>query len=190
MQSGPVTDQRPTRRSSRTARPVRAALTLCVLAGCGPARDPDPPPGDVELVVGSAPETGMGFEAMPGAATLRPGAQGGFHVWVSYRVKGGSGPFNAGHTVRRAADGKLLSRGERRLELGAAGDDGWRQSEAATPAFLCPTPLGLNAIDVDAVFEVTLFDERAAAVAKQQVTTKLECPSGDQADFCRQICKG
>lgn len=140
-------------------------------------------------MVGSAPEAGTGFEAMPGAATLRPGSQGGFHVWVSYRVKGGAGPYKADHTVRRASDGKLLSRGERRLELGAAGDDGWRQSEAATPAFLCPTPLGVSAIDVDAVFEVTLFAE-GVAVAKQQVKTRLECPTDDQAAFCRQICMG
>lgn len=167
---------------------MRAALALCVLAACGPPEQP--PAAGVELVIGSAPEAGQGFEAMPGAATLRPGAQGGFHVWVSYRVKGGAGPFKAQHTVRREADGKLLSRGERRLVLGAAGDDGWRQSEAATPAFLCPTPLGVNAIDEDAVFEVTLLADEGVELVKRQVKTKLQCPVGDQADFCQRICKG
>lgn len=156
------------------------------MAACGPPPDP----ATVELVVGSAPEAGLGFEEMPGAATLRPGAQGGFHVWVSYRVKGKTGPFKALHTVRREVDAKLLSRGERRLELGTAGDDGWRQSDAATPAFLCPTPLGLNAIDEDVVFEVRLLGEDGVELAKQQVKTKLQCPVGDQAEFCQRICKG
>jgi hypothetical protein len=132
----------------------------------------------------------MGFVDMPGAATLVPGAQGGFHVWLSYRVKGAEGAIKASHTVRRESDGKLLSRGERRLEVGAAGEGEWWQSETATPAFLCPTPLGVSVIDVAAVFQVTLTDEAGEELATQQVKTQLVCPTDSQAEFCQRICKG
>lgn len=166
---------------------MRWLLALWVAAACGPG--PDPMPSTVELELGSSPAAGMGFEAMPGAATLTPGAQGGFHVWLSYRVKGADGVVKAAHTVRRESDGKLLSRGERKLEVsGAEGE--WWQSEAATPTFLCPTPLGVSVIDVHAVFEVTLLGEDGGELVKQQVKTQLVCPTDGQAEFCQRICTG
>jgi hypothetical protein len=132
----------------------------------------------------------MGFEPMPAAATLVPGAQGGFHVWLSYRIKGADGAVKASHTVRRESDGKLLSRGDRRLEVADAGTDGWWQSDSATPAFLCPTPLGVSVIDEHAVFEVNLFAEDGSELATQQVKTQLVCPTDAQAAFCMSICQG
>lgn len=167
----------------------RSLLVLVAVTACGP--QVPPPPGEYELALGSAPVTGMGFEPMPGAATLAPGAQGGFHVWLSYRVKGAeAATFKAAHTVRRESDGRLLSRGERKLEVSAPAEDGWWQSEAATPTFLCPTPLGVSVVDVDAVFEVKLLDGGGAELSVQQVKTKLVCPTDGQADFCQRICQG
>ncbi len=168
---------------------MRLALALCLAAACGGPGPPDSGNTGVELTLGSALADGTGFAAMPAEATLVPGAQGGFHVWLSYRVKGAEGSLKAAHTVRREDDGKLLSRGERRLDVTAV-EAGWWQSETATPAFLCPTPLGVSVIDVDVVFEVTLLDAAANELVKQQVKTKLKCPTDAQADFCQRICKG
>ena len=111
---------------------MKRLLVLGVLMACG--RVPDPMNPAVELELGTASSTGMGFLDMPAAATLVPGAQGGFHVWVSYRIKGASGTVKANHTVRRESDGKLLSRGERKLEVGAVGEGELWESELATPA--------------------------------------------------------
>ena len=167
---------------------MRWLLVLGLAVACD--RVPEPPATEVELELGSAPAAGFGFTDMPGVATLMPGSQGGFHVWLSYRVKGAQGEVKASHTVRRESDGKLLSRGERRLEVSAEGDAGWWQSEAATPAFLCPTPLGVSVIDVPAVFQVVLTGEDGAELATQQAKTQLQCPTDGQAEFCQQICKG
>lgn len=173
---------------------MKRALVLLVVAGaCGPGNPPPPPPpSQCELTLGSAPTGGTGFAEMPLAATLVPGAQGGFHVWLSYRIKGAgeAGVLKAAHTVRREADGKLFSRGERRLELSAPGADGWWESDLATPAFLCPTPIGVSVIGEQAIFEVTLFAEDGTEMAKQQVRSQLTCPTGGQAEFCQRICTG
>jgi len=169
---------------------MRLALALCLTAACGISPRPDAGGLEVELELGSAAPAGTGFTPMPAEATLVPGAQGGFHVWLSYKVKGTEGAVKAAHTVRREGDGKLLSRGERRLEVAAVEEGGWWQSDGATPAFLCPTPLGVSVIDVSAIFEVTLFSEDARELVKQQVKTQLKCPTDGQADFCQRICKG
>ena len=168
-----------------------SGVALLSLVACGRGGGPIDPPPTCELELGTAGQGGTGFEAMPLAATLVPGAQGGFHVWLSYRIKGAApGAVKAAHTVRRESDGKLLSRGDRKLEVGAGAGDGWWQSEGATPAFLCPTPLGVSVIDEHAVFEVTLLAEDGSEMAKRQVKTQLVCPTDGQAAFCQNICKG
>jgi hypothetical protein len=163
---------------------IRAlASALLFAAACGR-------PEQCHLALGSAPQGGSGFQAMPLDATLVPGAQGGFHVWLGYRIQGAPpGTVTASHVVRRERDGKLLSRGERRLELGPGAADGWWQSDAATPAFLCPTPLGVSVIGETATFEVKL---RAGGVdlATDSATARLLCPQDAQADFCTRICQG
>ena len=168
-------------------KPLRATLLLALFAGCG--RPPDP--GACELALGTAAGDGVTFADMPAAATLTPGAQGGFHLWLDYRIKNAPmGAVTAAHTVRREPDGKLLSRGERKLEVGVAGDDGWWLPDAATPAFLCPTPLGVSVIDTPAVFEVTLTDADGNILATEQAHTRIECPDDAQKDFCLRVCAG
>lgn len=165
------------------------AYVVLVTVACGTGGDK----GDagLELQLGTADATGTMFADMPAAATLTPGAQGGFHVWLSYRLKNVVGhELRALHVVRRESDGKLLSRGERLLEPGEVAQGEWWQSEMATPAFLCPTPLGVSVIDETAVFEVTVNGEDGAPLATQQVKTRLTCPTDGQAQFCQQICKG
>jgi hypothetical protein len=158
-------------------------VALLVSAACGP-------PQQCELSIGTAGAGGVGFATMPLTATLVPGAQGGFHVWLGYRVKDGDGTLTASHEVRRVRDGQLLSRGQRRLVLDGAASDGWWQSDMATPAFLCPTPLGVSVIDETATFEVKLLDSTGAELARDSVTTKLSCPTDAQADFCARVCAG
>lgn len=164
-----------------------STVAVVLFAACG--KGPDPSVSELQL--GTAAEGGVGFVEMPLAATLTPGAQGGFHVWLSYRIQNApTGTLKAAHTVRRESDSKLLSRGERKLEVGIAGDDGFWTSDLATPAFLCPTPLGVSVIDVPAVFEVTLTDEDGKELDVQQVKTTLTCPDDAQKDFCLRICAG
>ena len=162
-----------------------AVLAMAVLAGCNP-----PDPGACELALGTAPEGGTGFSEMPLEAEMTPGGQGGFHVWLAYRIKNAPlGTVKAAHEVRRASDGKLLSRGERKLDVGLADGDGWWQSDTATPAFLCPTPLGVTVIDLPATVEVTLTDAQGATLDTQTVSTRLVCPAA-QKDSCVRICTG
>ena len=163
-----------------------AALAVLVLAGCGKPIDP----AAGELALGTSPQDGTGFAEMPLEAQMTPGAQGGFHVWLAYRIKNAPlGTLKAAHQVRRASDGKLLSRGERKLEVGVPGDDGWWQSDTATPVFLCPTPLGVTVIDLAATIEVTLTDSDGSTFDTQTVSTKLVCPAA-QLDSCQRICTG
>ena len=163
------------------------AIAALALAACGPPPEPLP----CELELGTADATGAKFAPMPAAVTLTPGAQGGFHVWLDYRIKDApAGTVTAAHTVRRESDGKLLSRGERKLTVGAAGEGGWWESDAATAAFLCPTPLGVSVIDVQAVFEATLTDADGRTLATQQARTQLQCPADAQNEFCLRVCAG
>ena len=50
-----------------------------------------------------------GFTTLDGDITLVPGGQGGFHVWVKYRVTGaGAEDVLAHYTARRISDGRLI----------------------------------------------------------------------------------
>jgi hypothetical protein len=149
-------------------------------------------PCQLELGTATPDAGGVGFAEMPAEATLVPGAQGGFHIWVSYRVKGAAPgtTLTASHTVRRVSDMKLLSRGSRKLDIETLGQDGWWQSDTATPAFLCPAPLGVSIIDEHAIFEVILTSSDGTEMGRQLVETQLKCPTDGQADFCMRICTG
>ncbi|HEX2551855.1 MAG TPA: hypothetical protein VHK64_09710 [Nocardioidaceae bacterium] len=165
----------------------RAALAVVLLAGCGKGHV-DPPA--CELALGTALQSGTGFVEMPLETEMTPGGQGGFHVWLAYRIKNApEGSLKASHEVRRESDGKLLSRGDRKLEVTGYDDDGWWTSDTATPAFLCPTPLGVTVIDLPATIDVTLSDADGNTLATQRVSTKLVCPAA-QLDSCQRICTG
>src|SRR5215208_2424513 len=134
------------------ARLAVAAAALVGVAGAACAADPDGPPAvyDAELLAGGADEYGDGFIELPDYSDvdLVPGAQGGFHVWVNVRVHGIEGPVVIEREARRVNDGALVLRGvEQPLDVPTDAMEDWWESPTGTPAFMCPTPIGLSILD-------------------------------------------
>ena len=158
-----------------------AALAL----GCGAVA-----PTPASVTVQSAAADGMTSEPLTGSSTLTAGAQGGFHVWVSLRLKGVKpGPVRVKHTIRRAQDGVLFSTAERTLEVGPAAADGTWEALPAWPAFMCPSPVGLNVIGVPTVIKLEVTTMDGAPIASGASNTTFACPAA-QSDFCVRICSG
>jgi hypothetical protein len=166
-----------------------AFVVAAALAGCGGPGAP--PPGNVTLMLGSAMLDGSGFVPLAGDQTLVSGAQGGFHVWVKYRVRGmAPATLTVQRTSRRVSDNALILNSDGSLDVGAAGPDGWWQLDHALPNFICPTPLGVNVIDEPLLFDVALHDDKGELVAKSHAEATVHCPSGSEGDLCRRICSG
>jgi len=167
---------------------VRAALIAIVaLAGCGGAT-PAPTPGSVTL--GTAALDGTGFLPLEGDQPLVPGSQGGFHVWLKYRVSGmAPGRVEVKRTVRRVSDDRLLLQADGTQDLGDEAVGYW-ETPNAIPSFMCPSPLGVNIIGERAVFDLVILDERGNKLGEASAEATAHCPGGDQAAFCQQICSG
>ena len=119
------------------------------------------------LTLGTAATDGSGFEALGGDATLVPGAQGGFHIWLKYRISGMAPETVKVHREsRRVSDDALVLLADGSVDVGAAGEDGWWQLPAAQPSFMCPTPIGIGVIDERMVFEVTHHDRGGRAAGE------------------------
>ncbi|MGZ3405237.1 MAG: hypothetical protein ACXVAN_02255 [Polyangia bacterium] len=167
------------------------ALTVALLvAGCGGGTHP--PPGDAMLALGGAAASdGSGFVPLGGDQTLVPGAQGGFHVWLKYRVAGmAPEKVHVHRETRRVSDDALVLLADGTQDVGAADADGWWELPAALPSFMCPTPIGISVIDERMVFDVTLTTLDGAPLAKSSAEATVHCPTDDQAAFCAHICSG
>ncbi len=167
-----------------------AAVALaCALAGCGGSTPQ--PHGDAMLALGSAAVDGTGFLPLDGDQTMVPGAQGGFHVWLKYRVAGmAPGRIHVHRESHRVSDDALVLLTDGTQDVGAAGSDGWWELPTALPSFMCPTPIGINVIDEAIEFEVTLTTSDGAPLARSSAQATVHCPSGDEAAFCAKICSG
>jgi hypothetical protein len=168
--------------------PMRWWFTIAIaFAGCGGPGQPPPPTmqAQVELSDQNGAPVTDGQDV-----TLVAGAQGGFHVWLSYRVEGmAAGEVVLERTAHRLSDDQLVLRSSTTIELGAPGDDGWYASPAPLPMFMCPSPVGLSVIDVPIQFELSFGSRDGTPLASQSVTLVPHCP--DQAStFCQQICSG
>ena len=108
----------------------------CALCGCG-GGGVQPPPGDAMLTVGTAAAVdGSGWAELAGDATLVPGAQGGFHIWLKYRVAGMAPEKVKVHREsRRVSDDALVLLTDGTQDVGAAAGDGWWELPAALPSF-------------------------------------------------------
>ncbi len=160
-----------------------------LLAGCGGAKPP--PMGDAMLALGSAAVDGTGFLPLGGDQTMVPGAQGGFHVWLKYRVAGmAPGKIKVHRESHRVSDDALVLLTDGEQDVGTAGADGWWELPMALPSFMCPTPIGINVIDEAIEFEVTLTTSDGAPLARSSAQATVHCPSGDEAAFCAKICSG
>lgn len=177
-----------------------------VAGGCGPggpdagadaspdaSPDAGPDAGVARIEAGTADLAGNGFVPIADGsdATLIPGAQSGFHVWLSVRVHGVAGELRIERAARRQRDGALVFRGlAQRLDVPEAALDAWWESPVASPAFMCPSPIGIQVFDEALVFEVRLLDRTDAIVAEDTLVLVPRCPTSEQEAFCRSICAG
>jgi hypothetical protein len=173
---------------------MRGALVIVavsLVAGCG-GGGTKPPPGNAMLALGGATAVdGSGYVALGGDQTLVPGAQGGFHVWLKYRVAGmAPEKVHVHRETHRVSDNALVLLADGTQEVGAADADGWWELPTALPSFMCPTPIGISVIDQRIVFDVTLTTIDGAPLAESTAEVTVHCPTGDQAAFCANICSG
>lgn len=167
---------------------LAAALALLALAGCCGAA---PPSGTAMVLLGGTAPDGSGFSPLGGDQILVAGAQGGFHVWLKYRVAGmAPATVRVHREAHRASDDALVLRTDGTQDIGPAGPDGWWELPAALPSFMCPTPIGVNVIDERIRFDVTLTTADGAPLGAGDAEATVHCPTDGQADFCRRICAG
>ena len=168
------------------------ALLTAAAPGCGGEGDPvDPGPSDLQA--GTARTDGTGFvEIADGAdAELVAGAQGGFHVWVNYRVIGASGPLDLVREARRTEDGAaILVNAEVPVDVPDDAMLDWWESPTAVPSFMCPTPIGVAVVDHEVRIQIRLLSETDELLGEDTVTVVPRCPTGDNEEWCYRICSG
>ncbi len=149
---------------------------ILLLIACGGAASP------ISLELSGANDDGSGFLALGGDAHLVRGAQGGFHVWLKYRVKGL--PDEQVHVIRSAvrSDGKTVLNALPLVQTVAPDFE-----SEAMPSFMCPTPIGVQVYDQTIELKLELRDDHAA-IADASATVIPRCAQDD--DFCRRICGG
>lgn len=164
------------------------AVALALLgAGCGGAT----PIGDGMLSLGGTAIDGSGFLPLTGDQELVSGSQGGFHIWLKFRIHGMSPePVTVHRTARRISDNRLLLQGEGTTEVGAPDETGTWELPSAFPTFLCPSPLGVDLIGQPVRFRVELIGPDGAAIDAAESDATPRCPTDNQAPFCQRICSG
>jgi hypothetical protein len=142
------------------------------------------------LTLGGTAVDGTGFLPLAGDQTLVAGAQGGFLVWLKFRVGGvANSDLGIHRTARRVSDNHLLLTTDGTISVGQPGDDGLWELPTPYPTFLCPTPIGVSVIDEPIRFRVELSDNGTLLDAAENVATP-HCPTDGEAQFCQNICAG
>lgn len=163
-------------------------LSGLLALGCSP---PKPQP-TATLELGTVASDGTGFLPLTGDQPLISGAQGGFHVWLKYRVTGMAPETVTVHReARRVSDHRLVLTTDGVQDVGVAGPDGSWELPMALPSFMCPTPIGVQIMDQAILFDVEMkLDD--GTVIKATAEAIPHCPpDGDpQRDFCLRICNG
>lgn len=172
----------------------RLALTLAALlaAGCGQAGVQDggtgnPDGGALRFEIGTA-DVAHNFSYLPMGAQVvgQSGAQGGFHMYVMYRLpEGGVGNITFQHRARLVSDGTLVSKGSRMYELGNGPPQPWTADDPVR-VFMCPTPVGVDIVGQAISLEVTATDDSGAQLGVSKVQTTFTCESA----YCESTCKG
>lgn len=146
------------------------------------------PEGTLELGGGDATGAFTAFTAFPAEVQATPGAQGGFHVGVRYKITGKALPtVRFEHRVTRVRDDVLVSKGARVLDVDpVAAGESWTSQETII-IFICPTPVGVNVLNEELRFEVTAL-KNGAVLNQTSANATFRCAAGD--GFCASICAG
>jgi hypothetical protein len=162
------------------------AACLAGAIGCD-APQPGPANSTASLTLGGAAADGS-FTALTDGETvsLVPGAQGGFHVWMNWRLDGApAGDATLERTAHRVSDDAIVLRVTGDVTLANDSD----ASDGPIPMFMCPTPIGISVLGEPIIYRLTFRDGSAAEIAHQEVTLVPRCPD-DDLKFCQQICTG
>ena len=147
------------------------------------------PAGGVTL--GTTALDGTGFLPLEGDQPLVPGAQGGFHIWLKYRVMGMPvGKVKVHREARRVSDNHLLLTTDGVQEIGEPGPDGTWELPEPIPSFMCPSPIGVQVQDQPARFELRLESEDGMPLGEGSAIATPRCPDTAQKQFCEKICAG
>jgi hypothetical protein len=135
-----------------------------------------PPPGGVEAAA-IALFDAQGAPYHDGQdVTLVAGAQGGYHVWLDWRMTPApAGELQLERRAHRVSDGALVLRYDTSVD---------ENSATLVPMFMCPAPVGLPILDQPIEYELS-FSNRARGA----VTLVPHCPD-DSIEICQRICSG
>ncbi len=174
------------------------AVATVGAAGCGAPHaqtDMEPPPdGGMTLTLGTLGPDG-GYQPLTDGqdVTLVEGAQGGFHVWMQFKVDDPRAMHvEAVRMAHRRDGGELVLRamGPAYDIVGMPGGGPW-ESTNPVPMFMCPSPLGIRVVDEAIVYDVTFTDDAQEPVAHGTITLVPRCPTDPmKLDFCMKICTG
>jgi hypothetical protein len=122
--------------------------------------------------------------------TLVPGAQGGFHVWMQWRVRDlPPSTVTLERSAHRVSDDAVVLVYRGAVDIGAPDADGWWRAPAPIPMFMCPSPIGISIVDTPIDYTLRLVGDDGAELARAGITLVPHCPD-DQRDFCTRICTG
>jgi hypothetical protein len=156
---------------------------LCALGCSAPPPPTDTPPTTAQLELGQRAADGSFTRYQAGQdVTLVAGAQGGFHVWLSYvMTPPRSGAMTLERTAYREVDGKLVLRSTGEIE-----PDG-----EPLPMFMCPAPVGLSVLDQPIEYRLRFVDGETD-LAAGAITLVPHCPAEnpDHRELCQRICQG
>lgn len=171
---------------------------VAALAACGGTTE-----SSLSIQLGTLdPADPMAFRFLPLSddmqVQLAGGAQGGFHIWTLYRVTGNT--VDRRVRVRRYID-RLGSGGKRDRILTADASEHLPPESpwellTPIPSFVCPTPIGVNALDAPLELKARFEDISDASQVLGEATVRVSavCPpevAGDtQRAFCMSICVG
>jgi hypothetical protein len=153
-------------------------MMLLLIAGCAAGA-----PGPLRLTLGGAHDDGSGFLPLSGDVDLVPGAQGGFHLWLKYRLSGVDRQVHVIRSAVRVSDGRAILNA---LPLVQTVTDPFESPEAM-PSFMCPTPIGVRVYDEEVELRLQIRDGDAT-LAEGSARVIARCPPNN--DFCPRICGG
>jgi hypothetical protein len=112
-------------------------------------------------------------------------------VWINVRVQGVMGDLFLRREARRVSDDALVLRSLRQqLIVPEDAMNDWWESPVASPAFMCPSPIGLKVFDEPIRYTVILNDSDDVEITRDEIVLTPRCPEGDQHAFCLEICSG